>query len=111
MRQPTLRLVSISAHHRYPLGDSLFDPSTSNRYAYTKDDPTNLIDRSGYNTFLSNSTNVAWFVTGTCALGAFIAKVATAGVAGAPAVVGFEACAVSAGFTAGVGSLLQVFTQ
>ena len=30
-----------------PLGGSLFDPSTGNRYAYTNDDPTNLTDPSG----------------------------------------------------------------
>ena len=30
-----------------PLGGSLFDPSTGNRYTYTSDDPTNLTDRTG----------------------------------------------------------------
>ena len=30
-----------------PLGGSLFDPSTGNRYAYTNDDPTNFTDPSG----------------------------------------------------------------
>ena len=30
-----------------PLGGSLFDPSTGNRYAYTNDDPTNLTDPTG----------------------------------------------------------------
>ena len=30
-----------------PLGGSLFDPSTGNRYIYANDDPTNLTDPSG----------------------------------------------------------------
>ena len=33
-----------------PLGGSLFDPSTGNRYAYANDDPTNLTDPSGADT-------------------------------------------------------------
>jgi len=30
-----------------PLGGSLFDPSTGNRYIYADDDPTNLTDPHG----------------------------------------------------------------
>ena len=30
-----------------PLGGSLFDPSTGNRYIYANDDPTNLTDPTG----------------------------------------------------------------
>ena len=69
-----MRLVSISAHHRYPLGGSLFDPSTGNRYAYTNDDPTNLTDPTG-----ADSVLTPCFIGGvTVGLGVFGAAVLTA---------------------------------
>ena len=57
-----------------PLGGSLFDPSTGNRYAYTNDDPTNLTDPTG-----ADSVLTPCFIGGvTVGLGVFGAAVLTA---------------------------------
>ena len=50
-----------------PLGGSLFDPSTGNRYAYTNDDPTNLTDPSGASILGSLGALVGGFLTGAAA--------------------------------------------
>jgi len=94
-----------------PLGGRLFDPSTGNRYAYTNDDPTNLTDLTGYSTGLDKGVAIAWLITGTCVLTAVIGSIATAGATAPLWVGGFELCAGLAGFSAGVGSVIQAFFQ
>ena len=77
-----------------PLGGSLFDPSTGNRYAYANDDPTNLTDRTG-----ALSCGVATFLgiaTVTIAIGALFVASDGAIAAGLAA----ESGDVAAGFAA-----------
>ena len=75
-----------------PLGGSLFDPSTGNRYAYTNDDPTNLTDPTGKLTGLCLSGIVGFgigIVGSVCDYGKNLTvSVGGVGVAGIVAGVG-----------------------
>lgn len=73
-----------------PLGGSLFDPSTGNRYAYTNDDLTNLTDPTGASLGGSLGSLLGGIIAG--AAGAYIPY--TLGLLGLITPVGLPALAV-----------------
>jgi len=90
-----------------PLGGSLFDPSTGNRYAYTNDDPTNLTDPTGKDTqsgFVNCLEGAATFTIGWIGTWAATAIAATfvAGAAAVPIGVGILVGVASVGCVIGV---------
>ena len=91
-----------------PLGGSLFDPSTGNRYAYANDDPGNLVDPTG--TFTINPVGACGFAAATALVGLGVVTVVTGG-----GLIALDALTVPtiAGYAAGgcaTGALAKIFS-
>ena len=73
-----------------PLGGSLFDPSTGNRYIYANDDPTNLTDPTGTDGSCQWAKLGLWvgFVASSVLFVTGFALIATAALAAPPTLAG-----------------------